>query len=175
MNYQNESTANILRNAYRYADIHSDDPHTKLGAILMNEHQVIGLGANRLPIRISFLGSTNGVGNATRLTRPKKYSFIEHAERCAIYDAARRGISTVGAELYIPWFACADCARAIIEAGICRVIGHKQMFDHVGDYHWNESIAYGNEMLAEAGVETHYYDGHLGQIYSLFNGEIWEP
>jgi dCMP deaminase len=113
--------------------------------------------------------------NDDRLERPTKYSFIEHAERNAIYHAARNGERTIGGILYAPWFACADCARAIIQAGITTVVGHKQMFDHAGEYHWNESIAYGNEMLKEAGVETFLYDGPIGNSYALFNGETWEP
>jgi dCMP deaminase len=49
---------------------------------------------------------------------------MEHAERDAIYKAAFVGMQTEGATLYVPWFACADCARAIIAAGITRVVGN---------------------------------------------------
>jgi dCMP deaminase len=156
----------LLRNAYRIADIYSDDPHTKNGAVLVNRHgEVIGSGANSLPI---------GVETRDRLARPKKYSFIEHAERNAIFAACRQGECTAGGTLYCPWFACADCARAIIQAGIRLVIGHKQMFDRA-DGRWCESIAYGNEMLREAAVETRLYDGKIGGVTNLFNGERWEP
>ena len=159
-------TSDLLRNAYRIADIYSDDPHTKTGAVLVNkEGDVIASAANTLPI---------GVVSRGRLARPKKYSFIEHAERNVIFAAARQGDCTLGATLYCPWFSCADCARAIIQAGIVRVIGHKQMFDHAGD-HWNESIAYGNEMLREAAIETVYYDGSIGGVTNLFQGEHWNP
>ena len=109
-----------------------------------------------------------------RLARPKKYSFIEHAERNAIFAACRRGECTEGGTLYCPWFACADCARAIIQAGIRLVVGHKQMFDRA-DGRWCESIAYGNEMLREAAVETRLYGGKIGGVTNLFNGERWEP
>ena len=159
-------TSDLLRNAYRIADIYSDDLHTKTGAVLVNrEGQVIASAANTLPI---------GVTNWGRLARPKKYSFIEHAERTVIFAAARQGECTSGATLYCPWFACADCARAIIQAGIVRVVGHKQMFDRAGD-HWCDSIAYGNEMLREAAIETRFYDGKIGGVTNLFNGERWEP
>jgi len=156
----------LLRNAYRIADTYSDDPHTKNGAVLVNRHgEVIGTGANCLPI---------GVETRDRLVRPKKYSFIEHAERNAIFAACRQGECTNGGVLYCPWFACADCARAIIQAGIRLVIGHKQMFDRADD-RWCESIAYGNEMLREAVIETRLYDGKIGGVTNLFNGERWEP
>jgi dCMP deaminase len=167
MNYQNKQTRDYLHQAYRLAASFSSDPHTKLGAVLVNSQgRVIGTGANSLPkdVRIT----------ADRFERPKKYSFIEHAERNAIYHACRNGESPVEGTLYCPWFACADCARAIIQAGITTVIGHKQMFDHVGEYHWSETIAFGNEMLEEAGVKTYLYDGVI-DTEALFNGEIWKP
>ena len=111
---------------------------------------------------------------APRLERPKKYAFIEHAERNAIYAAACKGEATAGGTLYCPWYACADCARAIIQAGIVRVIGHKQMFDRTPE-HWKETIAYGNEMFREAGVEALQYDGPIGECTALINGEVWNP
>ena len=43
----------LLRNAYRIAEIYSDDPHTKNGAVLVSRHgEVIGSGANSLPIGV---------------------------------------------------------------------------------------------------------------------------
>lgn len=162
------SDKELLRDAYRIASFNSDDPKTTLGAVLCNrEGKVIGSGANQLPIGVN--------KTPDRLERPKKYSFIEHAERNAIYSACRNGQETTGGTLYCPWFACADCARAIIQAGISRVVGHKQHFDHAGANHWNESIAYGNEMLQEAGVILEFYDGPIGSVNAMFNGEIWKP
>lgn len=163
-----ESNQKLLRRAYSIGWERSDDPHTKLGAVLVNENGiVIGVGANGFP--------TGVLQASDRLQRPKKYSFIEHAERNAIFHACRGGWNPTNATLYAPWFACADCARAIIQSGIVRVVGHKQMFDHAGDGAWTESIAYGNEMLQEAGVELCYYDGPIGDVECLFQSQVWEP
>jgi dCMP deaminase len=42
-----------------------------------------------------------------------------HAERRAISRAAKDGLATRGATMYLSgWFPCADCAKSIIEAGI---------------------------------------------------------
>jgi len=156
-----------LRDAYRLAERFSDDPSTKNGAILVNpEGRVIASGFNCFPRGVSL--------NADQLERPKKYSFMEHAERSAIFAAARHGEKTEGSTLYCPWYACADCARAIIEAGIVRVIGHKQMFERTPE-HWRNSIAYGNEMFHEAGVEILQYDGPIGGCVGFMNGEYWSP
>lgn len=155
-----------LSMAYKFAQEFSDDLSTNNGAVVVQHDNVIGWGCNRLP---------RGVNKTPeRLARPKKYAFTEHAERSAIYCAAENGVSTIGATMYCPWFACADCARAIILAGISKVIGHKQMFDRTPD-HWKESIADGDVMLAEAGVKTAVYDGPIGDVSVLMNGETWNP
>ena len=87
---------------------------------------VVGYGTNHFPCGIE--------KKQERLERPLKYSLIEHAERDAIYDAAKSGKSTSGTIMYAPWFACADCGRAIIQAGISEVIGSTWP-----EKWWNES------------------------------------
>ncbi len=53
-----------------------------------------------------------GVKDLTnRFERPIKYMFFEHAERNAIFTAARHGIRTEGATLYVQALPCVDCAR----------------------------------------------------------------
>lgn len=156
-----------LRLAYQYASENSLDTSTHNGSVLVTPIGQRVLGTNRLPPGVR--------PNDRRLNqRPDKYAYMEHAERWAIYEAARQGISTDGATLYVPWYACADCARAIIVAGIKRVIGHKAMFDKTPE-RWRESIAIGDEMLDEAGVIRDIYDGPIGGVRVLFNGEYWEP
>jgi cytidine deaminase len=44
-----------------------------------------------------------------------------HAEMAAITDAARRGVSVGGAELYTSTFPCHECARHIVSSGITKV------------------------------------------------------
>jgi dCMP deaminase len=58
----------------------------------------------------------------SRHQRPDKYKWTEHAERNAIFDAAAKGISTLGCHIYLPWYPCAECARAISRARIAEVI-----------------------------------------------------
>lgn len=123
------------------ATVFSDDLHTQNGALLVGKMgSVLAIEANRLP---------NGVLKLPeRLERPEKYSWIEHAERNVIFSAASRGISTEGTTLVCPWAACAECARAMIQAGIVRLV---RLYLHPS--WWDESIALGDQMLTEAGVE----------------------
>ncbi|MDP9837692.1 dCMP deaminase [Neorhizobium huautlense] len=51
-----------------------------------------------------------------------KTFWVEHAERAAIYSAARRGISLTGCSVYSTLFPCASCMRAIIQSGISELV-----------------------------------------------------
>ena len=47
----------------------------------------------------------------------------EHAEKRAIYRAAKDGVSTEDGTIFLSeWFPCEDCAKAIIESGLIRLI-----------------------------------------------------
>jgi dCMP deaminase len=131
-----------LREACRYAVQHSHDPETQNGAVLMAGRRVI-YAANCVPPGV--------VRSEHRLARPFKYDFIEHAERAAIYKAAAAGAATAGATLYCPWFACADCARAIILAGIKEVVGLIAL-RNATPARWLLNVELAEKMLTEAGV-----------------------
>ncbi len=158
----------FLREAYSYAQSYSKDTSTQLGAVLVDpESGVIGWGVNGLPSRIS--------DKEDRWVRPQKYDYVEHAERNVIYKCAERGISSSGLIMYCPWFACTDCARAIIQSGISAVVGHEKFYEHTNK-RWNESTKLGIEMLKEAGVLTKLWNGKIGNNISvLINGNIFHP
>lgn len=153
----------FLADACRYAAEFSVDPHTQNGALLVSTMGPVVWAANTMP---------EIEARPERLVRPKKYLYIEHAERNAIYLAARRGICTEGATLYVPWFACADCARAIIQAGIKRVVGHIVPWLQTPE-RWKDSVRVAEGMLEEAGVVGSYLDDELGVSF-LFDGKILE-
>lgn len=159
----------LLRMAYRIAMRYSDDQDTRNGAVVVSTEAAVHLavGANRLPDGVEF--------KPERISREGgKYQFMEHAERDAIFNALQMGVDTVGATLYVPWYACDNCARAIIGAGITEVVGHKQMFDKTPD-RWKASIEAGNQMMDDAGVRRRLFDGEIGDCESLFDGAIWYP
>jgi dCMP deaminase len=85
-----------------------------------------------------------------------KYAWIEHAERNAIYWAARHGLSTEGCAMFVDLTPCVDCARAIIQAGVVEVvISHDRSIEYVGErYSVEHSTAL--EMLAEAAVVVRF-------------------
>lgn len=160
----------LLKEAYEYAMENATDPSTQNGAVIVApDGRPISYGANHLPYGVKDLPE--------RWERPGKYQFVEHAERNAIYAAARDGMATGGQIMVCPWFACADCARGIIQAGIKTVIGHQSPNDWTPE-HWKESIAVAWRMLEEAGVETRWYVGKIGEANEIairFNGQIAHP
>lgn len=153
----------LLHEACRHGAEFSMDPQTQNGALLMSVMGEVVMAANTTP---------DIEPRSDRLVRPRKYLYIEHAERNAIYLAAKRGICTDHATLYVPWFACADCARAIIQAGIKRVVGHIVPWMQTPD-RWKESIKAADEMLHEAGVITSYLEDELNVSF-MFDGKILE-
>ncbi|MBR9652799.1 deoxycytidylate deaminase [Thalassovita aquimarina] len=123
----------------------SEDRDFQVGAVIVGPGQEIrASGYNGLP---------RGVRgkDETRFDRPsgEKFFWFEHAERNALYNAARMGVPVAGCSFYVNRFPCADCARAIIQSGITRVCSPpKPSFDGALDHSFNVSEI----MLREAGI-----------------------
>lgn len=154
-----------LSDAYKFAGC-SDDLSTQCGAIIVPVNGILCMGWNHIPSKLA--------GHPERLVAPDKYLYTEHAERSAIYDAARKGVSTTGATMYAPWAACTDCARGIIEAGIKTLVRHEKIMSATPE-RWMEPIRVADIMLLEAGVNIIQYVGDLNCSQIRFNGEPWQP
>jgi dCMP deaminase len=88
---------------------------TKVGAVLVDPENTVLLTA--------FNGPPRGVFDLPeRFQRPDKYMFASHAETNLISFAARHGIRTQGCKIYCTHFACAACARTVIQAGIVELV-----------------------------------------------------
>lgn len=124
----------------------SKDRSTKVGAVIVGEgHEIRSTGFNGFP---------RGIDDSIdeRHKRPAKYAWTEHAERNAIFNAARNGTHLLSTTLYLnSWYPCADCARGIIQAGIIRIVCSRSR-EGALDSRWTESCDVGMEMLKEAGV-----------------------
>ena len=128
----------------------SKDTSTKVGCIIVGpNNEIISTGFNGLPRGV--------LEEPHRIERPTKYLYTEHAERNAIYLAARRGVCIEGASIYLQWFPCADCARAIIQSGIKNVIIDKNCYDPksptTADKRWKDSFDASLIMLNEANIK----------------------
>jgi len=78
-----------------------------------------------------------------------RFVWMEHAERNAIFAAARLGRPLAGARLATTFFPCHDCARAIVQCGVATVVTPAPAFD---DPVWGASFPRSLAMLTEVGV-----------------------
>ena len=76
--------------------------------------------------------------------------WMEHAERNAIFAAAKQGRALAGATLATTFFPCIDCARAIVQSGIARLLSPEPALD---DPVWGASFPRSRAILEEGGVE----------------------
>lgn len=165
---ENTECRDFLRAAYIYGFQNSKDKSTKNGAVLVKDGKIISYGTCGLPVWIGIKDEPE------RYERPLKYSFAAHAERDAIFNAAKKGVKIEGAVLYVPWYSCSDCAIAIASSGIEAVIGHEAPYLQTPE-RWQDPIDIGMQILHEAGVKTMIYKGKIGGTKSILNGEPFEP
>ncbi|MHA1806805.1 MAG: deoxycytidylate deaminase, partial [Candidatus Thorarchaeota archaeon] len=88
---------------------------SSVGALLAREGRIISMGYNGAPAGMRHC-EPETCGPGEQCTR------TVHAEANAIAFAAKTGIETNGSTLYTTHSPCNDCAKLLINAGICRVI-----------------------------------------------------
>ncbi len=136
-----ELTKQMFTEAYSVAE-QSSDWWRHVGAVLTKGTTVLFSAANRhQPTELTPYIS----GDVRQLFHQGEYmnySTAEHAECAVIAEAARHGVSTNGASLYVTTFPCPYCARLIAHAGITKL-------------YFTEGYATldGEELLKLAGVE----------------------
>ncbi len=122
--------------------LRSKDPNTQVGAAIVDEnHRVVSVGYNGFPTGVSddeFPWSREG----DVLT--SKYAFVVHAELNAILNSQR---SVRGCTIYVSLFPCNECAKAIIQSGIKKIVYESDKYNGV-----DTNIA-SKRMLRAAGVE----------------------
>ena len=125
----------------------SKDPSTKCGCVLVKDRRIISTGYNGLPASLS--DSFDRYSD-----RDFKLATIIHAEKNAIFNAAKNGSSSEGATAYVTWPPCSQCASALIQAGVEKVICPDPKN---GPDRWVSNFLLANELLYEAGVKVLYY------------------
>lgn len=99
-----------------HISLKSIDPSSKFGCVAVDDkHGILSTGYN---------GPPRGVDDdkLPLWNRPIKYTFMEHAERNCIYNAARRGISLEDCTFYINGIPCKDCLRAMYQVGAKKIV-----------------------------------------------------
>jgi len=136
----------------------SRDTSTQHGCVITGPHNEIrSTGYNGLPRGVDFYDD-----EAIVAKRPEKYFWFEHAERNAVYNAARMGIGLNGCTAYVTSPICADCGRALIQSGITDIyIPHDHSLGKgwmIGE-RWLDSCNHAIVMCKEAGVNYEVING----------------
>lgn len=128
----------------------SKDPGTKVGCVLVNDRRILSTGYNGFPQSIS--------DDLTRyLDRDFKLSITVHAEKNAILNAAKNGTKVEGSTLYVTFPPCSQCASAVIQAGVAKVVCPNP---ELAPERWRQNFKAANELFYEAGVKVLYYTGY---------------
>ena len=124
----------------KLSSLRSKDPNTQVGACIVNDKRIIvGIGYNGMPIGCDdreFPWTSKGE------YFDQKYAYVVHAELNAILNSSA---PLEGCTVYTTLFPCNECAKAIIQSRIARVVylddkyadtdgtrASKRMFDAAG-------------------------------------------
>ena len=122
--------------------LRSKDPNTQVGACIVDhDHKVVSIGYNGMPRGCNdsdFPWEREGDFLNT------KYAYVVHAELNAILNSPR---PVNGCTIYVSLFPCNECAKAIIQSGIRKIIYESDK------YEGTDGNVASKKMLKEAGVE----------------------
>ncbi|UYD57600.1 deoxycytidylate deaminase [Aeromonas phage B614] len=149
--------ANMLQHAYIVAQ-NSHCVSWKVGAIITKAGRIISTGYNGTPAGCSHVncddhakksGWLDSHGNLRGMYRQAHSEWSKaneiHAELNAILYAAKTGQSIDGAEMHVTVSPCPDCAKAIAQSGIKRVV-YNELYDRNGEG-WDD-------ILIKSGIEV---------------------
>lgn len=121
----------------------SKDPNTQVGACIVNkEKKIVGTGYNGFPLGCS---DDQLPWDRTGDVLDTKYPYVCHAELNAILNSISRDLS--GCTLYVVLFPCNECAKAIIQSGIKKIIYKENKYPD------SDSVRASMRMLDAAGVQ----------------------
>ncbi len=132
----------------------SKDPSTQVGACIVDDdHKVVSIGYNGMPRRIDDKDLTWNKGEDL----DSKYLYVCHAEFNAILNT-RNGSALKGCTLYVTLFPCNECAKAIIQTGIKKVVYLSNKYKDA------LSTRASRKILTLAGVEIEEYNGRYKEV-----------
>jgi len=160
--------ARYLKDVWEMAAQHSQDPNTQVAAALVTWAGGIVLAAwNELPPLLCNKGYP-------KTPDTKNYCF-EHAERRVLYKSVANKLDVAGLQMYGTWIGCSECARAILQFGISRVVTFRRVVQMTPPK-WKDSVAHGLTMMRDAGIKVVGWNGELHSTIKVkFNGNLLDP
>ncbi|MGI6071856.1 MAG: deoxycytidylate deaminase [Lachnospiraceae bacterium] len=122
----------------------SKDPSTQVGACIVSpDNKILSMGYNGFPTGCS--DDEFPWGKTDDTPDHSKYFYSTHSELNAILNY--RGGSLEGTTIYVTLFPCNECAKAIIQVGI------KKLIYACDKYADTDGVIASKRMLTAAGVE----------------------
>ena len=132
----------------KLAAMRSKDPNTQVGSCIVSEdNNILSMGYNGFPKGCSdeeFPWERDGEDELST-----KYPFVTHSELNAILNY--RGGSLEGSKMYVTLFPCNECAKAIIQAGITKIVYADDKYDDT------PAVVASKKMLDAAGIKYEQY------------------
>ncbi len=126
----------------------SKDNSTQVGACIVNrENKIVSVGYNGMPVGCD--DDRMPWERTGKTALDTKYPFVCHAELNAILNTPTGNLS--GCTLYVTLFPCNECAKAIIQCGIKKVI-YKE-----NKYPGTDSVTASEILFRECGIEIERY------------------
>ena len=122
-------------------------PRRSVGAIVVKEKHIVATGYNGAPAGLPHCppgGDENEWPRGCLISGHCMRSL--HAEQNCLLQAAKIGVSCLGATMYVTCQPCNTCAKMVINAGIVRVV-------YEGDYPDDFSL----ELFRDSGLEVFRY------------------
>lgn len=112
----------------------SADPKTQVGAVLVKNKCVIGVGYNGEPRQFKYKFDWNS---------DEKYDYVIHSELNALANANANGVNCTGADIYLTLSPCHDCIKLLIQHGIRNVY----FLEKYRDFDLTKKIADGSGLI----------------------------
>lgn len=146
----NESYRLYFRQVYRIA-CNSTNPIDKNAAGIGFEYQGEILG-----------GSSNDIKNYEEWMSAPQYvrHFSEHPEINVINKFRLSNLPTEGTVIFVPWGSSLRSVKYMVDAGISKVIYHKNALDMIPKQSRN-NCQFGINTLSKFGVDVEYYEGKV--------------
>lgn len=129
-----------------WSSTRSKDPSTQVGACIVSEEKrIISVGYNGLTRGMNDdVFSWDSIGEKTNCKYTTKDYWSVHSELNAILNS--HGADLRGSTIYVTLFPCNECAKAIVQAGIKKVV-YLSMYAH------RDLVEITKEMFNKAGIE----------------------
>jgi len=127
----------------------SKDSNTQVGACIVNsENKIVSVGYNGMPTGCN--DDEMPWERSAENSLDTKYPFVCHAELNAILNSNIPSLN--GSTLYVTLFPCNECAKAIIQCGIKRVVYLENKYADTNE------VKASAMMFGKCGIKTEKYE-----------------